>query len=152
MLVFYQYLSASNSFLGIFCTCLLVTDRVYNSFRWYLDNRIFGALYLKIFINMGMDAQVWFLGFRSTFRLFYLCFWRGYFYILRLSFTIQAVEGLKSFLFSSTWVSFWLVKSWEWVLRLSGAKERVHICFGHFWCVVVYRACERVKFITRLWP
>ena len=50
---------------------------------------------------MGMDAQIRFLEFRSTFRLFYLCFWRGYFYILRLSFTIQAVEGLKSFLFSS---------------------------------------------------
>ena len=152
MLVFYQYLSADDSFLGIVSTCLFVTDWIKNSISWDLDNRIFGALYLKIFINMGVYAQIWFLGLRSTLRLFYFCLWRVCFGILRLSFDIQAVEGLKSFFFGSTWVLIWFVKSWKWVLRLSGAKKRVHICFGHFWCVVVYRTCEMVKFVTRLRP
>ena len=152
MLVFYQDLPADDSFLGILGTCLLVTDWIDNSVRWDLDNRIFGALYLKIFINMGMDAQIWFLWFRSTLRLFYLCFWRVSLGVLRLSFNIQAAEGLKGFLFGSAWVLIWLVKSWKWVLRLSGSKKRVHICFGHFWCVVVYRACEMVEFIARLGP
>ena len=152
MLVLYQYLSADDSFLGIFGTCLLVTDWIENSISWYLNNRIFGALYLKIFINMGVNAQIWFLGFRSTLRLFYFCLWRVCFGILRLSFNIQAVEGLMSFLFGSARVLILFVKSWKWVLRLSGAKKRVHICFGHFWCVVVYRACEMVKFVARLRP